>query len=171
MTRTMYDGVSVGSIPGNATMVACYASGTYQNEAEARARFPHATIVTIAVRASDNVGHVLDCENGDATPDQCPGWARMRRAAGLATPCIYMNDGEWGAVQAAFRAAGEPQPLYWLAAWDGSATVPSGCVAHQYANTPGYDISAVADHWPGVDPGPTPPPVATRLHLDEDTRK
>ena len=67
MVRYMYDSVSPGNIPAGAEMVAAYQDGLYANVGAMRARFPGATVVTIAVRHTTRA-HVLDVETGDATP-------------------------------------------------------------------------------------------------------
>jgi hypothetical protein len=150
--RTMYDAVTVANIPAGALMVAGYVDGHYANLAAMRARFPHALIVPIAVRASTNDGLVLDIETGDATPAEGPGWVTMRRAAGE-DPSVYCNTSTWPAVKAAFASAGVTPPHYWVAQYDGNPAIPAGAVAKQYSNPGPFDISAVADHWPGIDKG------------------
>lgn len=170
MTRTMYDSVNPSAIPTTAAMVAGYVDGRFAWSAAGWARFPNAVKVRIAVFPSTNDGHVLDCETGDATPAQCPAWVRMRRAAGV-DPTVYCAQSQWATVQAAFTAAGVPQPHYWVASYPGTGagTVPVGAVAHQYADsaTSGgdWDLSAVLDYWPGVDAGPSP--SVTTPHEDD----
>lgn len=158
MTRTMYDSVSVSSLPADATMVAGYADGLYANLTAMRARFPHATVVSIAVRYTTRA-QVLDVETGDATPAQAVVWCRQTMAD---TPngqlTVYCNTSTWPAVRAALAAAGESPPNYWVAQYDGVASIPAGAIAKQYRNTPGWDASIVADYWPGVDAAPTPAP-------------
>lgn len=159
MTRTMYDGVTPTRIPAGATLVAGYVNGAYANLPALRLRFPHATCVGVAVTAGFDGGVVLDVEKGDASPAKAPGWVRMRRAAGV-DPTVYCDTSTWSEVRAAFHAAGVAEPHYWIADWDGEASVPAGAVAKQYRNESGYDLSAVAAYWPGVDPKPgTPPPA------------
>ncbi|MET9001008.1 hypothetical protein [Amycolatopsis sp. Hca4] len=157
--RTMYDAVTAAHIPATAAMVAGYIDRIKLapwTDAD-WARFPNAVKVQIVKKATTNAGHVLDVEPGDATPAQAPGWVRMRRAAG-ADPTIYCNTATWPAVRSAFRSAGVAEPHYWIARFDGDPAIPAGAVAKQYrANVaPGYDISSVADHWPGVDTDPKP---------------
>jgi hypothetical protein len=162
MTRTMYDSIHPLAIPLTATMVAGYVDGAWpwmaaSNLGWVRGRWPAATRVRVAVFASTNDGAVLDVEAGDATPTQAPGWVTRRRAAGV-DPTVYCNSGLWPAVRAAFHAANVTEPHYWVAAYPGGgAAVMAGTVAHQYADptTSGgdFDLSAAADHWPGVDPG------------------
>ena len=153
--RIMYDLVNAGAIPTSAVLVAGYVDGRYRWSAADWARFPNATHVPIAVFPSTNAGVVLDVETGDATPAQAPGWVKMRRAAGV-DPTVYCNTGVWPAVRAAFAAARIVEPHYWVAAYPGNGpNLYPGSVAHQYADpvTSGgnFDLSVVADIWPGVD--------------------
>lgn len=166
MTRTMYDSVNPGHIPTTATMVAGYADGAYANLPAMKARFPHATIVSIAVRWTTRA-QVLDVESGNATPAQAVQWCTQTMAG---TPnkqlTVYCSVSDWPSVRAAFKAAGVTEPNYWVAAYDGNATVPAGAVAKQYlGDYQGYDRSVVADYWPGVDPAPAPsgPPQWQKL--------
>ncbi|TCO64960.1 hypothetical protein [Actinocrispum wychmicini] len=157
MARTMYDSVNWKAIPATAAIVAGYLPPSpYAWPAEAWERFPDAVKVRIAVRAYTDAGHVLDVEKGDATPDEAPDWVTMRRAAG-ADPTVYCSASQWPIVRAAFAAARVAEPHWWPAKYDGVAVIPAGAVAKQYANPPGsggqYDLSIVADHWPGVDEG------------------
>lgn len=147
----MYDAVTVSNVPASATLVAGYGDGYWDNVVAFRARFPHATVVEIAVSASDDLGQVLDVETGDATPAEAPGWVQRRRAAGV-TPTVYCNSSTWPQVKAAFAAAGVAEPEWWIAQYDNDPTLFPGTVAKQYADPGPYDLSSVAAFWPGVDP-------------------
>lgn len=157
----MYDSTSGTDIPADAVMVAGYVDGIYRWPQSDWDRFPDAVKVRIAVFASTNDGHVLDVEYQDATPAQAPGWVQKRRAAGV-DPTIYCSEFasgySWAEVRAAFQAQGVPEPHYWIANYNGRQTIPGGAVAHQYAGDAAsgghYDLSVVADYWPGVDPPP-----------------
>lgn len=163
MSRLMYDAVTASHIPAGAALVAGYVNGKYANIPALRARFPRAVIVGISVSASANAGVVLDVERGDATAAQAPAWVKMRRRAGF-DPTVYCSASVLADVVAAFRHADVDQPHYWIAKWDNNPSIPAGAVAKQYENTPGYDISSVAAHWPGVDPAPAPPKPAPPAH-------
>lgn len=158
MTRTMYDAVTPSAIPTNAQMVAGYIDGAYVWKPADWARFPNAVKVRIAAFSVTNDGHVGDCEQGDMTPQSAVAWVRMRRRAG-ADPTVYCSEGAWAGVRQAFAAAGIPEPHWWVASYPGAgATIPAGAVAHQYADPANgsggnYDVSVVADYWPGVDTG------------------
>lgn len=157
MPRTMYDSTEANDIPTTAAMVAGYLRPSrYAWSAADWARFPRAVKVRIAIFATVNDGHVLDVEPGDATPAQAPSWVRMRRAVGV-DPTVYCNASTWAQVRAEFRRQGVAEPHYWIAKYDGVAEIPAGAVAKQFANPPvhgagHFDLSIVADYWPGVDP-------------------
>lgn len=156
MTRKMADAVNPDNIPvGVYPLVAGYINGPVsQWPAAGWARHAGRSIlVRITVFASTNDGHVLDVEQGDATPAQAPGWVKMRRAAGT-DPTVYCSEAVWPAVRKAFAAAKVPEPHYWVAAYPGEGQViPAGAIAHQYVDLGPLDESVVADYWPGVDGG------------------
>lgn len=155
MNRTMYDGINSDAsvIPITAELVAGYVDGLYAWTQADWDRFPHSIHVGIAVHQTTDAGDVLDVENGNASPAESVGWVEMRRRAG-ADPSVYMSLDVWPQVQAAFRSAGVPEPHYWVAHYDGVQEIPAGAVAKQYQNGPSWDLSVVADYWPGVDPTP-----------------
>lgn len=157
MTRLMFDSVSPSGIPADAAMVAGYVDGVYANVPAMRARFPHATVVQVAVSASYPAarGVVLDVESGDATPSQAVAWCRAY-AGPNSDLTVYCDSSTWPTVRAAFAAAGVSEPNYWVADYDGDPTIPAGAVAKQYATNDYYDTSSVSSYWPGVDPVPTP---------------
>ena len=158
--RTMYDSVTASDVPLSAELVGGYVDGIYAWSAADWHRFAGKPQARITVTAAANDANVLDCENGDATPQQCPGWVLMRRAAGV-DPTVYMNASTWAAVRSAFAAQHVAEPHYWVAAYDGDTNIPTGAIAKQYQDPPAsgghYDLSSVADYWPGVDPAPQPP--------------
>lgn len=172
MTRYMYDSVNPSAIPSNATMVAGYADGLYANVPAMKARFPHATIVSIAVRWTTRA-QVLDVETGDATPAQAVQWCTQTMAdKSNHELTVYCNTSMWPSVRAAFKAAGVTEPNYWVAQYDNNPSIPAGAVAKQYiGDYNGYDRSVVADYWPGVDPAPAPAPAPfDRRKLDEEVK-
>lgn len=175
MTRTMYDGINsdVPAIPTSAQLVAGYVDGLYAWSAADWARFPHAIKVRIAVFTSTNDGHVLDCEQGNNTPASSVDWVLMRRKAGI-DPTVYCGKNTWWSqIRAAFQARGVPEPHYWVADYpaDGSVPpIPAGAIGIQYADKGAYDLSVVADYWPGVDGDPAGG-AATVLTAVTDTRR
>jgi hypothetical protein len=164
MTRTMIDGIvndaaQMAARASGYQLVAGYDDGLYAWSAEEWALFPGTVHVHIAAFSTTNSGTVLDVENGDATPAQSVDWVLMRRKAG-ADPSVYCNTSTWPLVRAAFAARNVAEPHYWIANYDGVAEVPNGAIAKQYADNirlgKPWDISAVADHWPGTDPVDAP---------------
>lgn len=155
----MFDAITPSRIPGSPGMVAGYVAGSWPSyfgytvndhyEPSIRERFPHAIHVAIAVQAYQG-GQVLDVEAGDATPAESVGWVRRMRRAGR-IPTVYCNTSTWPAVRREFAAARVVLPLWWAAQYDGVAELVPGSIAKQYRNEPGYDVSVVADYWPGVD--------------------
>ena len=158
--RIMYDSVTPRNILNHTTtptMVAGYANGRYKWSDADWALFPNAVKVRIAVRAYELNAHVLDCELGDATPAECPLWARERRARG-GTPIIYCNRSTWPIVITAFDNSRTERPLFWIATGSGRAEYPSGTIGAQYLlDWQGVDVSAMADYIPGIDPDPITP--------------
>jgi hypothetical protein len=149
--RKMYDAVTPANIPPDAQLVAGYLTGPYAWKASDWARFPNVPHVQIATQSTYNVGNCLDVETGDATPTGAVQWVKNRRAAGV-DPTCYCNSSTWPSVRAAFQAAKVPEPHYWIAKYDQNPAIPAGAVAKQHTNTAGWDLSSVADYWPGVDP-------------------
>jgi hypothetical protein len=156
----MYDSVDPYSIPTNVQMVAGYIDGTtYRWPESVWNRFSQAIRVRIARRVTTNDGHVLDVESGIPTvwpPSQAiVDWVLMRRKAGI-EPTIYCNQlNDWNTIRSLFRNAGVVEPNYWVARYNNVQEIPTGAIAKQYANPPlsggHFDLSVVADYWPGVD--------------------
>lgn len=145
----LYDSTNPFDIPAGVA-AAGYCDGIYAWSAIGWARFP--TAKRIAVSAATNDGEALDVETGDATPDQAPGWVKMRRAAGVLQPWVYVNRSNRSAVEFNLNKFGimSDQVALWVATLDGTQTVPAGpypVAAVQYANSTisggHYDISLV----------------------------
>lgn len=170
MTRILYDGIVATDIPADGWAVAGYVNGRWPDFGTLESRFPHLEHISITVN-DQATAMVLDVETSDATPEQAPGWAQRMRAAGVTYPVVYMNLSTWQTVKDEFAAQGVAAPLYWVAQYDGLAVVPAGAVAKQHTTTTGYDVSAVADYWPGLDaaPVPTAPPTTTTPEDDMTT--
>lgn len=165
--RTMYDSTSPWDIPRNAQMVAYYVDGRYAWPQAWLDLFPNAVKVGISA-IGQRTAVVGDVEVGCIWPPaNAVPWVRRARADGY-DPTIYVNElNDWLPVRQAFWAAGEPEPHYWTARYNGVAQVPDGAVARQYAHPHDgdgiadkpwetgahYDKSAVRPHWPGVDNG------------------
>lgn len=149
--RTMYDAVNPANLPPGGDLYAGYADGRYANVDAIWARFPWAKVVTITV-----FGHVpadvIDVEAGDATPAQAVEWVKWMRSIGR-TPTVYCPRSIWLACIRAFRVTGTPQPNWWIAQYDNDPTIPDGAIAKQHGGDTagGFDVSSVADYWPGID--------------------
>lgn len=173
--RLMYDAASVGNIPSDAEMVGYYVDGRYRASGSDLARFTRAVKVGIAVFPTTNAGIVFDGPPDNATWPGVVDWVVMRRRAGV-DPSVYTDADQWATGVAEFRNRGVAQPHWWIAKWNGVRELIPGAVAHQFQGnqTGGYDLSVVADYWPGVDsspaptPAPKPPaPAVPRLGDDE----
>jgi hypothetical protein len=176
----MHDAVNVAAIPADAGMVAGYIDGNFVTMPEVRRRFPNAVKVEIAVRTSTNAGHVFDTEPGNPEPPAAIRWVAMRRASGFATPTVYAPRSWWQWCRDECGRQGVAEPLWWIAEWNGRAEMIPGAIAHQYADPPicggDFDLSIVADQWPGIDDGaPSPshenPGVTGMLLQDRDSKK
>lgn len=154
----MYDGINPDTVPNGADIYAGYVGGKWPSLAGLKQKFPNKLFLSIAVNAQEDA-QVLDVERYDATPEEAPGWANRQRIKGNPFPVCYVNqDNNWDAVKAAFIAQHAPQPLYWVAKYVSNPThipvIPAGAIALQYYSYSGYDVSTVAEYWPGVDPVP-----------------
>lgn len=167
--RKLYDSITAADIPADVQMVGGYVDGSFKWTDADWELFPNAVKVRIAVLPTTNDGHVGDVEAGDMTPAQSPEWVKMRRSSGV-DPSLYVNLGNVQAVRDAFAASGVIIPPLWLAHYDNDPTIPPGYIAKQYANstlTGGhYDVSSVADYWPGVDRMPVPQRIGQSADLD-----
>lgn len=172
MTRTMYDSTTVTDLPKSAKMVAGYVDGAYQTVDDLRRRYPAGTVVTITVLGKPGE-HVCDTEPGNIGPAGAVRWAKDEVKAGR-RPTLYCMGSQWKWIRRRLRLRLQ-MPLkagrvsWWVADYDNDPTIPKGAVAKQYANPPltghHYDVSVVADYWPGVDPKPERPVKATRLRV------
>jgi hypothetical protein len=164
VTRTMYDAADANLAPPGADLYAGYVDGNYQSYHQLRGRFPGKLVVPIAVFASTNDGIIFDGPPDNGTWDHVVDWVVMRRRYGV-DPTVYTDSADWATAVQVFNQRGVAHPHWWIANWNGVADIPAGAIGHQYANIgERYDISVVADHWPGVDPAPAPPPPPPVTH-------
>jgi hypothetical protein len=163
----MYDSTTASDLPAGAPMLLAYVDGidTHNNYNEVRALHPNALIVKCTVTGGTLDAQVGDIESGDMTPQSGAGWAHRKVAAGQ-HPTLYMNESTWPAVKAAVHAVGlDGKVSYLVAHYDDRPVIPAGAIGKQYIDHgphgEHYDVSIVADYWPGVDPvvqttGPLP---------------
>ncbi len=151
----MADACNSANLPGSVDLYASYVDGACAvNRGDA---------VRISSRAT-NAGNVGDVEPGNAGWPTWISWVVARRAAGVDPTLYCIDDGQdegsgfWAGWHhrdgvAAFARAGVAQPHWWVAHPNGDSSIPAYAVAAQYAYLGSYDLSAVVDHWPGVDVG------------------
>lgn len=106
---TMFDSVTNSLLPAGFAYAA-YVDGKFANTAQIRARFPHASILTIAVFAKDDAD-CLDVETGDATPAQAAGWVTRQLSRGVRRPCLYASASVMPQVLSAMKVAGVSRNL------------------------------------------------------------
>lgn len=143
-----------GQMAAAGALVAGYVDGKYQWPAEAWAAFRAAgvTVVQIAVLLS-SAAHVLDVEPGNADALDSVMWVQERRRDGM-IPAVYCGGQpgySWGDVVNAHIAARVDPPMIWWSNPNGISTLPAGAIARQHTFAGPYDVSIVADYWPGVD--------------------
>lgn len=158
MTRRMADSANISYIdPGTVDLIGYYIDGKYVPSSAQLAKFAGKIHVPIAVNPKTNAGLVFDGPPDNATWNEVVDWVVMRRKAG-AVVSVYTDQSDWTKAIAAFNARNVAQPYWWIAAWNNRAEMISGAIAHQYQTvTNRYDLSVVADHWPGIDPASTAP--------------
>lgn len=144
MSITMYDSVTVSTIPGNATAVAGYVDGLFDNFGALVAAFPHAHHLSITV--TPGVGAACcDCEVGDLSVGEAIGWVQFALDGGIWRPCVYANADRWEnqGLRGALAHYGN-RIRRWIAAYPGTgANVPAGYDAHQYSdNALGRNLDA-----------------------------
>jgi hypothetical protein len=151
----MYDAVTVANIPSSAKAVAGYMDGDYVTVPALKKRFRglvrlwgllrKVELITISVFASNIDADFLDVENGDATPEQAPGWVKAKLKRGDKRIGLYANRSTMPQLWALLAAAGikRDQVKLWVADWTGSPHIPASYDACQWYGgiTAGYDES------------------------------
>ena len=157
---TVYDSTNALDIPvtppGEGAFMAGYADGRWPSYSEMVARYPLATIFSIAVGYGTHA-YWCDRETLDLSPQQAALQIKNQFSTG-----IYVDSSSWPAVESAVASLSLPIPPYWIAQYDGDPTLPvdwiaRGCIWKQYQSvSPGnYDVSSTI---PGFHPGPPPIP-------------
>lgn len=172
MTRFMYDAVNPSNIPADATMVAGYDDGSESEwPADAWDRWPNAVMVHITTTGNPETSIVGDVESGDLSPDSAVDWVIARRIRGL-DPTVYCTASNLWTCRHAFDVRRVPQPHFWVADPERTLQLGGGIVALQHDYDGTFDISDVADFWPGVDteaqPAPAPAPPTTGPDYPEE---
>lgn len=114
--QRMYDSVTVSEIPKHAEAVAGYTDGAYQTINSLRVGWPNAHILPINVFPYDTDGDCLDCEPGDASVEDAPGWYHRRKQhrARAPIPKPYTSVSSIDALVDAMEAAGIDRKRYKL---------------------------------------------------------
>lgn len=127
---TMYDTVTVDTVPSDAQYVAGYVGGSWPTYEPLRRAFPHARVLSIAPQASMDA-ECLDVEPFDATNTQAPAWFSRQKARGAAKPVLYTSASNTQALVNTLSAAGiaRGQYLIWSAHYTYSPHIcsPGGC--------------------------------------------
>lgn len=132
---TMYDTVTVASVPANPEAVAGYVNGKFQTYNDLVRKFPHAKHLSIAVTtAADAL--CLDIELGNARPGQAPEWVKRQHRRGVRRPVVYANTSTMPSVISALTNAGIHRSEYrvWTAHYTGVPHIEAGSDATQYTD-------------------------------------
>jgi hypothetical protein len=105
VTFRMLDSINVGNLPSGADAYLGYVDGRWPTFDTLSKTFPDAHLVSIAVFA-DGVADGCDCEAGDLTPAQVPGWVQAALRRGVARPVVYASASAMPGVLAGVTAAG-----------------------------------------------------------------
>lgn len=170
MARIMYDADNPYDIPSDAAMVAGYIDGSRTTWTQAMwDRFPNAQKITISAVGKRWDADVFDVEPGCIwPPENVIPLVKKAREEGR-WPTVYCNEvNHWQYIRDMFRGMSMEEPPYLVANYDGDPTIPHGAVGKQFAhprdvNRPAnrpqqpwetfkhFDLSSIANHWPGVD--------------------
>lgn len=156
--RTMYDATNPAGLPSGGDLYAGYIDGRWPWAKNIHGTYLGKQLVRIATTPHTEDGDVGDSEDGNGTVTEWADWVVARRAAG-ADPSLYLPLSRWSAQRAVFGVRRIPEPHWWVAHWGVAATpLPQGAVALQFNSFNAYDVSSVADYWPGVDAAPSEVP-------------
>lgn len=90
MTLIMLDSIYPANLPDGADAYLGYVNGRWPTLPELKKRFPHASLLSLTVSDVDE-GEGCDCETGDLTPEQVPGWLDRAIKRGVHRPVAYAN--------------------------------------------------------------------------------
>ena len=170
-TVSMYDTITLDTVPSNPQVLAGYTSGYWPTYQPLVNRYPKAKVKSIAIAARYHA-MCLDVEPGDATPDQVVAWFYADRKAGFSKPCIYSSYYYWrDQISPLLAKAHIPRSAYW--AWDADYTyyahIDYGFDGTQWtdhynnknldASTITYAFSELIAPKPQPKPAPKPKPV------------
>lgn len=172
---TMYDSISVGSLPRGAAAYAGYVNGSWATWPSLVSSFVRTGAELLSIDVFGNgFAHCLDVEPGDAGDATVLPWFRRMKAAGVPCPVIYTSASNVQTVINILMGAGYKRTdfLIWSAHYTYSAHIcaPSVCGEPAADGTqwsdrgPGNcDVSALASYFFPWTLGQTKPPVPVPL--------
>lgn len=172
----MFDDVNLDLIPADAEVIGVYIDGRYKDLAAAKARFPKAKFVTIAISANDDAD-VLDVEPGNAGIADIYRWLKRQLGRGVWRPAVYISVGSLDKMMLTMNANGFLRSQYriWSAHYGAGEHIcgPSTCRLTRepcdwtqwtdWANGKSLDESDLGKDNPVFTkpaPAPAPTPVA-----------
>lgn len=99
---TMYDTITVNTVPSNPTAVAGYVGGRWPTFWSLVKRYRKAKRLSIAISFNEN-GDCADIENGDMTSEQGAQWAKRQWDKGKRLIVLYFSVSRKGEVEAALN--------------------------------------------------------------------
>ena len=127
MTITMYDAITLDNLPSDGKYFAGYVGGNWVTYPQIKARFPGATVLSIAINASETA-QCLDIETGDAVPADAPAWVLHQKTP---RPCLYASVSTMNTLISILNTAGisRASVRLWSAHYTHSAHIcgPSTC--------------------------------------------
>lgn len=163
--RTMADALTGANIPaGRFDLIGYYVDGNTSGWPQSELDRLKASLQVGISAINTDAGTANDMERGNGNAQQVLAWIVKRRAAGI-DPTVYCAPGYRGGYGQqdlidACASAGVALPWWWIADATMTPHMYPGdrVVATQWAVDTqlklGYDLSMVADYWPGVDPAP-----------------
>lgn len=152
MTLRMYDSIYPANLPAGADAYLGYVDGKWPTYPELQKKFPHAHLLSLAVSAtSDAEG--CDCENGDLTPQQVPGWVERQIKRGVHRPVVYANASTIAGPLAVLLPAVLRDQVRLLSAHYGEGAHICGPVTCKYPGVPACDGTQWTDAAAGVNGG------------------
>jgi hypothetical protein len=150
MTLAMADSIYVANLPASYSIFAGYTDGSWPTYTAVRARFPKATVLSVAVFTTSDA-ECCDCEQGDLTPAQVPAWVRRQATRGEKRPCVYASAANMPAVLRELTAAGiaRAQVRLWSAHY-GLGPHICGPATCKYPGVPACDGTQWTDMAPGA---------------------
>jgi hypothetical protein len=143
----MLDSINPANLPAGADAYAGYVDGAWPTYATVRAMFPAAHVLPVAVLPSDDA-EACDCETGDLTVAQVPGWVGRQLRRGVWRPVVYASAGIMSPVIAQLSAAGIGRSEVRL--WSAHYTVRHIC-APPVCGYPAADGTQWRDNAPGLN--------------------